>query len=204
MLLTAHGAKGLEFEHVVVLDGGWDSRDNEDRETQRRLYYVAMTRARQTLALLRFDHAHGRRNDFRQALAEHPSVLHREPVKLPAAVPELHYEYKRLQLDEIDIDFAGRFPENYPVHRYIIALHHDNPLKVHQIKNGHWELLDQAGNKAGRLAKNFTAPLGKRCLSARVWAIVTRNREQSKPGFQERIKCDTWEIVVPELVFAPE
>ena len=24
LLLTAHRAKGLEFDHVVVLDGGWD------------------------------------------------------------------------------------------------------------------------------------------------------------------------------------
>ena len=27
LLLTAHRAKGLEFDHVVVLDGGWDKVD---------------------------------------------------------------------------------------------------------------------------------------------------------------------------------
>ena len=45
-LSTAHGAKGLEFDHVIVMDCGdwaWDGDDN------RRLLYVAMTRARQTL-----------------------------------------------------------------------------------------------------------------------------------------------------------
>ena len=49
-LSTAHGAKGLEFDHVIVMDCGdwaWDGDDN------RRLLYVAMTRARQTLVLLR-------------------------------------------------------------------------------------------------------------------------------------------------------
>ena len=50
LLMTAHRAKGLEFDHVVVLDGGWNRvGDGEDPDEARRLYYVAMTRARQTL-----------------------------------------------------------------------------------------------------------------------------------------------------------
>ena len=54
LLLTAHRAKGLEFDHVVVLDGGWNRIGQaEDADAPRRLYYVAMTRARQTLALAR-------------------------------------------------------------------------------------------------------------------------------------------------------
>ena len=51
-LLSAHRAKGLEFDHVAVLDGGWDKVDvdkGEDPDAPRRLYYVAMTRARKTL-----------------------------------------------------------------------------------------------------------------------------------------------------------
>ena len=60
MLSTAHRAKGLEFDHVAVLDGGWERRgDNEDPDAPRRLYYVAMTRARRTLALLRFGRSRG-------------------------------------------------------------------------------------------------------------------------------------------------
>ena len=46
MLLTAHRVKGLEFDHIVVLDGNWQSVSRgEDRDAPRRLYYVAMTRA---------------------------------------------------------------------------------------------------------------------------------------------------------------
>ena len=52
LLLTAHRAKGLEFRHVVVLDGRWDRVGHqEDPDAPRRLYYVSMTRARRTLAL---------------------------------------------------------------------------------------------------------------------------------------------------------
>ena len=53
LLLSAHRAKGLEFDHVVILDGDWRSKSrNEDPDAWRRLFYVAMTRARKTLARL--------------------------------------------------------------------------------------------------------------------------------------------------------
>ena len=53
--LTAHRAKGLEFDQVVVLDGGWNRIGRaEDADASRRLYYVAMTRARLTLTLDRY------------------------------------------------------------------------------------------------------------------------------------------------------
>ena len=55
LLLTAHRAKGLEFDHVIILDGDWRTRGrNEDLDAWRRLYYVAMTRAGKTLALAGF------------------------------------------------------------------------------------------------------------------------------------------------------
>ena len=55
LLVTAHSAKGLEFDHVAVLDGGWGKTGrDEDGDAPRRLFYVAMTRARQTLVLARF------------------------------------------------------------------------------------------------------------------------------------------------------
>jgi len=57
-VMTVHAAKGLEFDGVVVLgaEEGWfphaRSADRpEDLEEERRLFYVAMTRARKRLAL---------------------------------------------------------------------------------------------------------------------------------------------------------
>ena len=57
-LMTAHGAKGLEFRHVIVMDCAdwrWSGED------ERRLLYVAMTRAKETLTLMR---AEGGRNPY--------------------------------------------------------------------------------------------------------------------------------------------
>lgn len=53
LLLTAHRAKGLEFDDVVILNGGWDRPSKgEDADAPRRLFYVAMTRARRSLAIM--------------------------------------------------------------------------------------------------------------------------------------------------------
>lgn len=67
LLLTAHRAKGLEFDHVTILDGGWDRiSKGEDADAPRRLFYVAITRARRSLAVMSQTHAHA----FAQATGE--------------------------------------------------------------------------------------------------------------------------------------
>lgn len=56
LLLTGHRAKGLEFDHVVILDGGWHATSlGEDADAPRRLFYVSMTRARRSLAVMTTD-----------------------------------------------------------------------------------------------------------------------------------------------------
>ncbi len=56
-LLTAHGSKGLEFDHVWIPDCNekvfpHGAATAENCEEERRLFYVAMTRARKSLELL--------------------------------------------------------------------------------------------------------------------------------------------------------
>ena len=117
LLLTAHRAKGLEFDHVVVLDGGWDrvGRGEDAGRPKRRLYYVAMTRARQTLMLARLPGPHR----LHDALKGIPSVLHRQPLDSlpPAEPPELSRVYRRLSLSDVFLSYAGYRRPNDPVHR---------------------------------------------------------------------------------------
>ncbi len=200
MLLTSHRAKGLEFDHVVVLDGGWDRVGRgEDADAARRLYYVAMTRARETLALARFSGSHPLQN----ALRGSSSVLLRQaPTELPAAVPELARRYRRLSLRAVFLSFAGYKRHDHPVHRAIASLSPGDRLEV---RNGsdRWELLDRKGTVVGLLARGFEAPNGVRCTFATVLAVVTWDRERSEPQYQDGLQCDAWEVVVPELVFEP-
>ena len=201
LLLTAHRAKGLEFDHVAVLDGGWDRiGSGEDEDAPRRLYYVAMTRARQSLTLARFNDSYG----FAEELANHPSVIRREPVELPPGSAALEYRHIRTTLQDVDLGFAGRFEADDPLHGAIAALSPGDPLETRITGHGRWDLLDETGAVVGRLAKNFQPPLGTRCRSASVLAVVGRSREDSDPVYHRFIKCDSWEVVAPELVFEPE
>ena len=58
LLMTIHASKGLEFPHVYIVgmeenifpSGGWLASESEIEE-ERRLFYVAMTRAKKTLEL---------------------------------------------------------------------------------------------------------------------------------------------------------
>ncbi len=200
LLLTAHRAKGLEFDHVVVLDGGWDRVGRgEDADAPRRLYYVAMSRARQTLTMARFPGRH----PFQEALRNSPSVLRRQPpVTLPPAPPELSRQYRQLSLRDVFLSYAGYRHSNHPLHSAIAALSPGDPLQV-QAGASRWELLDRNGTVVGQLAGSFEPPAGTRCASASVLAVATWSREYSEPQYQSGLKCDTWEVVVPELVFEP-
>ena len=200
LLLTAHRAKGLEFDHVAVLDGGWENVGrNEDPDAPRRLYYVAMTRARETLALARFEGGH----PFQDALLARPSALRREPAGLPPCPPSLQYHHVQSSLGDVDLGFAGRRGAHHPTHSAIGALSPGDALETRITDAGRWELLDLSGNTVGRLAASFKPPPGMRCRSAAVLAVVARSRESSDPKYHAMLRCDSWEVVVPELVFEP-
>ena len=198
LLTTAHRAKGLEFDHVVVLDGAWDRIGRgEDRDSPRRLYYVAMTRARQTLTLMRLPGRH----PFQDALQSSPSVLRRPtPVGLPIPASELNRSYRRLSLGDVFLSFAGYRPPGHPVHLAIAALSTGDLLHVRKGSN-RWELFDGHGTVVGQLASSFKALADMRLAFASVLAIATWGRERSEPEYRDGLACDMWEVVVPELVF---
>ena len=224
LLSTAHRAKGLEFDHIVVLDGGWDRVDRgEDPDAPRRLYYVAMTRAMQTLALVRFQGSRrGDRpvrsdvvgepappayveplNPVPYKLPQNGAILRREPVSITENSVELSRQYRRPKLSEVNLGFAGRRHARHPVHRAIAALSPGDQISTRVTDTGTWELLDRSGIVVGRLAQAFEPPPETRCTAATVYAVVTWSREASEPEFREQAKCETWEVVVPELVFEP-
>jgi superfamily I DNA/RNA helicase len=79
-LITMHAAKGLEFPHVHIVgveDGLLPhsrSKDEGTLDEERRLFYVGITRAQETL---RISHCSGRRR-YDQVMPCHPSPFLRE------------------------------------------------------------------------------------------------------------------------------
>lgn len=199
LLLSAHRAKGLEFDHVAILDGHWDKRGtHEDRDAARRLYYVAMTRAKKTLTLARFDTGH----PFLDALSKESELLWRPSVPLPQPEAVLARCYRRLALKDVDIGFAGRYGPTHDVHRAIAAVAAGNTLSWRQEKD-RWLLMNDRGTIVGRLARAFKPPAKMRCVEARVVAIITRLKENDDSSYRDSIRCDRWEVVIPELIFEP-
>ncbi len=198
LLVSAHRAKGLEFDHVAVLDGGWNRiESDEDADASRRQFYVAMTRATKTLTLVQSDQYHPFVNDLKDTA----SVLFREITAdfADSSIPETRTMV--LGLDEVDIGYAGRLYPKNRIHRAIAQLSAGDPLNVAVRNNGRFDLQDGNGQTVVRLANKFIPPKGMRCLRAHVFAVVRWNKEISDVKFQETAQCDSWEVIIPQLVF---
>ena len=134
-----------------------------------------------------------------------PSVLRREAsIARPSPPTGLNLQVSAAQP-------WRRFPQLSPgtgpltisVHPAIAALSPGDRLGVRKGSN-RWELLDSHGTVVGRLARSrYEPPADMRCAFASVLAIARWDRETSDPTYRERLRSETWEVVVPELVFEP-
>jgi ATP-dependent DNA helicase RecQ len=198
LLLSAHRAKGLEFDDVVVLDGAWDKRSNgEDRDAARRLYYVAMTRARLSLALMTMGTGHPILEDLNDE-----AFLTRGHSQGSIDLSDCGKVYRTLDLSEVDLSFAGRLNAGNASLAAVDRLETDDPLFLAE-RGERWVMTDRDGIVVCRLARKFAPPAGVKFLHGTVYAISTRFREDSAEEYQEHLKRDSWSVVLPELVFGP-
>ncbi|AZQ67949.1 RecQ family ATP-dependent DNA helicase [Silicimonas algicola] len=198
LLLSAHRAKGLEFDDVVVLDGGWDKRSSgEDRDAARRLYYVAMTRARRSLALVAMNYSHAILDGLND-----DAFLIRARRREAVDVSECLKLYRTLDPSEVDLSFAGRLHDGNPTLGAMERLGTEDALQLVQ-RGDLWLMTDRAGTAVCRLAKKFAPPAGASFLHGSVYAISTRFREDSAEEYHEYLRRETWSVVLPELVFGP-
>ncbi len=192
-LMTAHRSKGLEFDHVLILDaGGWRKNSAEER----RLFYVAMTRARQTLTLCeRIGQRHPFVSDLQTlALRTQPTA----PVTTPAAL-----QHTRVQIctpEHIFLSWAGKLSPTARQHQAIVALNVGDPLHLRPRSDGRsgWEITHRSGLVIGRMANAFCPPAGT-MVAVRVAAIQVRT---AKPD-DTTLRCPRWEVVVPEIEYQP-
>lgn len=199
LLLTAHRAKGLEFDHVAVLDGSWQrTGPNEDADASCRLYYVAMTRARYTLLLADMNVG----NPYLARLGDAEGVV-RRTVPTPHLPEQLGRSYIRLTQGEVDLGFSGRRQSSDPLHAALAALTAGSRLALRQ-DGQRWELTDERGRVVGRLARSCTPPAGMRCVGAHVHAVMVRRKKDTDPAWQNSLRCEEWEVILPELVFEPD
>lgn len=193
VLMTAHRAKGLEFDHVLILDGGgWQGRGDDER----RLFYVAMTRARKSLTLCEVI---GGRHPFVCDLDG--LALRSRPTALPPE-PGVAHRTWCADPEKIVLSWPGRFAPTAPIHRALAALDVASPLTLRPRSNGGagWEITDASGVVVGRMSSKFQPPDGE-IVAVRVAAILVRC---AREGEQEALRCQSWELVLPEIEYVPQ
>ena len=157
-----------------------------------------MTRARQTLTLARLDIG----NPLVDRLPDNPALLRRPAGELLPEPDSLDRRYIIPALREIDLGFAGRNDAQARIHSRIAALKVGDSLQLLTEPRG-YTLQATDGFAVGRLSQHFNPPGQLRCVAARVHAVVVWRKRDSSSDYVERCKCDRWEVLVPELVFAP-
>ncbi|CTQ55351.1 ATP-dependent DNA helicase RecQ [Roseibium album] len=193
-LLTAHRAKGLEFDDVIILDGGWErpSRE-EDSDAPRRLFYVAMTRARRNLVVLS--------NDNHEYLpTQSPAIIGRSVVPDLSSIPGPRRHFVSAQLRMVDLSFAGRQREGHPALAAIASASTGDPVTL-VYEQDRWQLKDASGNGLGRMAKSFAPPSGTKFVRGEIAAVLQWRKEYAGEAFLHTLRREAWEVVIPELVF---
>ena len=193
-LLAAHRAKGLEFDDVVILDGGWERPSrNEDEDAPRRLFYVAMTRARRNLVVMS--------NDNHEYLpTQLTSIVSRSATPDLSSFPGPRRYFQSAEASMVDLSFAGRQYQNHPALRAIADARFGDPITLVR-KQDRWHMRDAKGRSLGRMAKRFAPPVDTKFLRGEVAAILRQRKEDGDEAFHHTRKRDAWEAVIPELVF---
>ena len=127
-----------------------------------------------------------------------PALVHREHVARTEPPPDLNMRYEPLELKHVDLGFAGQRGSKHPMHAAISALRTGDPLEVRK-NGGGWLLADANGQVVGQLARSYRPPSDQ--CQARVHAIVGWDRQDGTPTQQERALRESWEVVVPELIY---
>jgi ATP-dependent DNA helicase RecQ len=201
-LSTIHSAKGMEFPHVFILDGDWNLPvDKTQWEEERRIMYVGMTRAEETLCLLKNSK---KPNPFLKEIRGEFSLplTYREQVEFN---DDTNRRYELLGLDEIYLDYAGRFSQSHPIHDYLGALqagqcvsfyNNDSKLEIHDCEGRCLAKLSKEGSNKWR-------KMLEQVIDVRVVAVLKRNRDDPDESFLKWIQADEWELPVLEVVYRP-
>ena len=202
-LSTIHSAKGMEFLHVFILDGDWGApADRSRREEERRILYVGMTRAGETLQIFKTARKSNPflneiRGDFTIPLA----------YRNPAGTGERrHLKYELPGLNEIYLDYAGRFPRSAPIHDHLAELQAGQSVSLGE-ENGKIGVYNGSGACIARLSAEGSDKWRNRLdriTDVRVIAMLGRRRDDPDENFRKWIRTDEWELPLLEIVYTTD
>ena len=179
---------------MVILNGGWDCPSpNEGADASRRLFYVAMTRARRSLAVL----AEGP-HPFLQSKGD--EALQRTLLVDDGALPHGQLRYQSGDPKLVDLSFAGRLMADNPSLAATAAAQVGDPVALKNTHDG-WLILNAMGVVIGRMARAFTPPIGAKFHYGEITAILRWRKSDNEESYHFKLQRAEWEVILPELVF---
>ncbi|MFZ1985818.1 MAG: ATP-dependent helicase, partial [Desulfatitalea sp.] len=199
-LNTVHAAKGMEFDHVFILDGGWHpATERSKQEEERRLLYVGMTRARQTLCLLELER---QGNPLIQSLAGDCLVRRAAAPGGEAPAELMERRCDLLGLKDIFLSYAGTFTAEHPIHDHLERLAVGHQVQLVAGPAG-IEVRDGDDFCVARLSREGVGQWSGRLetiVAARVVAMLRWSADDGGEGFRALAKTPAWEVPVIEIV----
>ncbi len=193
---TVHGSKGMEFKVVIILDGGWELRNENNTEEERRLFYVGMTRAMEQLVILK---RKDQNNPHLSAPINEDNCIQR------AACIEGHYtakHYSLLGMKDLYLSYAGRMETSHQIHRQLGIMNVGDTVPIKQ--SGKFIEFISQGQPVVALSRQQNEYWNKRNITqyqGRVIAMVKRFKQDSEEEYQASHKCEEWEVPVIELTY---
>jgi ATP-dependent DNA helicase RecQ len=199
-LNTVHGAKGLAFEHVLILDGRWQMpAQRQKQEEERRLLYVGMTRARATLCLLELE---PRGNPFIQGLTGDGILRRPAPAADPDRILSPARQYHIPGLRDLHLGYAGTFAPEHPIHAHLSRIQAGD--RLHGIEtNDAIGIHDDAGFCIARLSSaGRSAWSGRlsRIAEIRVLGMLRWSADDSREPYRHLARTPSWELPLMEWV----
>jgi ATP-dependent DNA helicase RecQ len=199
-LNTIHSAKGMEFDHVFILDGDWKMpKERNDKEEERRALYVGMTRAKETLCLLELE-KNG--NPFLQRIfGSH--VFRRRGAGIDQSVSgSLDRAYHLIGLKDLYLSYAGRFDPKHTVHQHLAALEFGHKVALSANGSG-VEVHDHQGVCVAKFSKEGSREWVDRLdhvAGAQVIGIVQWHADYGESEFRRLANKASWEVPLLEIV----
>ena len=177
-----------------------------EEEEERRVYYVAMTRAKQTLTLFqRNDNPNPYCGLLESSLNSDQLLMLSPQIEIPIPKSVLKRRYDIIGMKDVFLDYAGRMSASAPVHKHLARTRFGDSVQLKEA-NGKLEVFNSAGHPIATLSKDATQRwVG--CLpqieSVKVIAMIERKIDDTKdPVFQKRLKSERWEVPVLEVVWS--
>jgi ATP-dependent DNA helicase RecQ len=203
LLSTIHGAKGMEYPHVFILDGDWQIKPPEKpREEERRLFYVAMTRARETLSILHRPHAP---NPYLNLPQGEFLIWRRVEQEEAPPFEILKLRYQALGMKDLDLGFAGRKHSEHPIHQHLAALEPGMTLTAKADGSG-ISLYDPSDNRVAKLSQTASQtwlPRLSTISQVRVIGMLRRTAKDETEAFRPQCRCEQWEGPWVEFIHLP-